>query len=250
MWLDTLLRIWKKQADSSDFAWLTRFRLLTVYIVLKSGLLLLASVVSMHIKTAVSPSFFNLLLWIIAGLSIIAIASLLVLGLVFASKRKPRFIGIVMLCLADLCVLLSVIYGCMLGNLLLLLVVLTIISCTTPLFVERISRYAASYEQSRHELLNTQRKLDALLHQYSQELARAIQSERSSLSRELHDKLIQELNAVMLQVGLMLMHDPVNGNLQLNAEEAAKLEDSLHRIVVEARSVMQGLKTPQPTSDR
>ena len=169
--LDTILRICKKkQTALSDFIWLARFRLLTMYVILDS--------------------------------------------------------------------------------LLLLLTVPVIISCTAPLIVERISRYATSYEQTKRELMSTQHKLDALLYQYSQELDRAIQSERSSLSRDLHDGLLQELNAVMLQVGLMLMRNSVEGNVQLNEEEIARLEALLSGVVAEARSVMQSLKTPQPTSER
>ncbi len=248
-WLDTLSRIWKKQAGPSDFVWLARFRLLTIYVILKSGLVLIAGVVSMSIKTTISPSTFHLLLWTITALSICAIALLLFLGLGLASKPRPRHTGIMMLFLADVCVLLAVMYACILGSLFLLLIVLTIISCSTPLFVERISRYATSYEQSKYELMSAHQKLNALLHQYSQELAKAIQSERSSLSRELHDRLMQELSVVLLQVSCLLMRKSGDGNLQLNAEETAKLEASLHRVVAEARSVMQGLKTPQPTSD-
>ncbi|GAC1348814.1 MAG: hypothetical protein NVSMB27_18050 [Ktedonobacteraceae bacterium] len=248
-WLDTLSRIWKKQAGPSDFVWLARFRLLTIYVLLRSGLVLIVGAVSMRIKTTISPPTFNFLLGTITALSICAIALLLILGLALAGKPQPRHLGIITLCLADGCMLLAVMYACILGSLLLLLVVLTIISCSTPLFVERISRYATSYKQSKYELMNTQQKLDALLHQYSQELAKAIQSERSSLSRELHDKLMQELSVVLLQVSSMLMRKSGDGNLQLNAEETAKLEASLRGVVTEARSMMLNLKTPQPTSD-
>jgi hypothetical protein len=34
--------------------------------------------------------------------------------------------------------------------------------------------------------------------------------------------------------------------LQLNAEETARLEASLRRVIAEARNIMQDLKTPQP----
>jgi signal transduction histidine kinase len=247
-WLGTLSRIWKKQAGPSDFVWLARFRLLTIYVLLRSGLVLIVGVVGTNIETTISPSAFNVLLWTITTLSICAIALLLILGLALAGKPRPRHIGITMLCLADGCMLLAVMCACILDSLLLLLIVLAIISCSTPLFVERISRYATSYKQSKYELMSTQQKLNAFLHQYSQELAKAIQSERSSLSRELHDRLMQELSVVLLQVSCMLMRKSGDGNLQLNAEETAKLEASLRSVVTEARSMMLNLKTPQPTS--
>src|SRR5712692_8898498 len=116
-WLDTLSRIWKKQAGPSDFVWLARFRLLTIYVILKSGLVLIAGVASMSIKTTISPSTFHLLLWTITALSICAIALLLFLGLGLASKPRPRHTGIMMLFLADVCVLLAVMYACILGSL-------------------------------------------------------------------------------------------------------------------------------------
>jgi len=114
------------------------------------------------------------------------------------------------------------------------------------LFVERISRYAKSYEQSKYELLSIQHKLDMLLRRYSQELARGIQSERLSLSRELHDGLMQELSTILLQLSTLLMRNSVDGNVQLSAAETANMEASLRRVIAEARSVMQELKTPQP----
>jgi len=143
--------------------------------------------------------------------------------------------------MADICVLLAVMCACILGSrsTLLLLAVLAITSCTTPLFVERISRDAKSSEQSKYELMSIQLR-------YYQELTRAIQSERSSLSSELHDRLMQELSVVLLQISMMLMHSSADGMLQLNAEETARLEASLRRVVAEARNIMQDLKTPQP----
>ncbi len=246
-WLLVITRIWKKPENPSDFVWLARFRLLALYVVFKSALLLLAGVIGLRVNFIASSSFsFALLHWITAILSICAIILLLLLGLVLASKRRPRLIGIVMLCIADICVLLAVMGACILGSPLLLLFVVAIISCSTPLFVERISRYAKSYEQSKYELMSIQQRLDALLLRYSQELARAIQSERSSLSHELHDGLMQELSIILLQLSKILMRNSADGILQLNAEEAAKLEASLRRVVTEARNVMQDLKTPQP----
>ncbi|OLC59838.1 MAG: hypothetical protein AUH89_05370 [Ktedonobacter sp. 13_1_40CM_4_52_4] len=246
-WLLSIPRNWKKPENPSDFVWLARFRLLSLYIILKSALLLLVGVVGLRIHFIAPSSFdFALLHWIIALLSICAFILLLLLGLVLASKRRPRLIGIAMLCIADICVLLAVMCACILGSTLLLLVVLAIISCTTPLFVERISRYAKSSEQSKYELMSIQQRLDTLLISYYQELTRAIQSERSSLSRELHDRLMQELSAVLLQISMMLMRNSADGTLQLNAEETARLEASLRRVVAEARNIMQDLKTPQP----
>jgi len=243
-----LSRIWKKQADPSDFVWLARFRLLAIYVILKAALLLVVGLVGMRINTLSLPSplSFALLHWIITILSIIAIILSLLLGLIFASKHKSRSIGLVMLCIADFCVILAVLCACILGSPFLLLLEFAIVSCTTPLFVERISRYAKSYEQSKYELLSIQHKLDMLLRRYSQELARGIQSERLSLSRELHDGLMQELSTILLQLSTLLMRNSVDGNMQLSAAETANMEASLRRVIAEARSVMQELKTPQP----
>jgi signal transduction histidine kinase len=243
-----LSRIWNKQAGPSDFVWLARFRLLAIYVILKAVLLLVFGLVGMRLNTISlsSPLSFILLHGIITIMSIIAIVISLLLGLIFASKRKSRFIGIIMLFIADFCVILAVLCACILGSPFLLLLEFAIISCTTPLFVERISRYAKSYEQSKYELMSIQHKLDMLLRRYSQELARDIQSERLSLSRELHDGLMQELSTVLLQLSTILMRNSVDGNVQLSAAETANLEASLRRVVAEARSMMQELKTPQP----
>jgi signal transduction histidine kinase len=242
-----LSQIWNKQAGPSDFVWLARFRLLAIYVILKGVLLLIFGLVGMRLN-AISlpfPLSFILLHWIITILSITAIVISLLLGLIFASKRKSRFAGIIMLCIADFCVILAVFCACILGSPFLLLLEFAIISCTTPLFVERISRYAKSYEHTKYELMSIQHKLDMLLRRYSQELARDIQSERLSLSRELHDGLMQELSTVLLQLSTTLMRNSADGNVQLSAAETANLEASLRRVVAEARSMMQELKTPQ-----
>src|SRR5260370_20787712 len=41
-WLSTISRMWQKRADSSDFVWLARFRLLSLYTFFKILLLLAA----------------------------------------------------------------------------------------------------------------------------------------------------------------------------------------------------------------
>src|SRR6266496_2759301 len=131
--------------------------------------------------------FSNLMLMLFEGVACKQHYKTSILGFFLASKRRPRLIGIAMLCMADICVLLAVMCACILGSrsTLLLLAVLAITSCTTPLFVERISRDAKSSEQSKYELMSIQQRLDTLLIRYYQELTRAIQSERSSLSSEL-----------------------------------------------------------------
>jgi signal transduction histidine kinase len=116
------------------------------------------------------------------------------------------------------------------------------------LFIERISRFAKNYEHSKYQLARMQRDLERLLQQHEQELIRAIESERSSLRREIHDKLMQELSAVLLQTSVMLMRNAVDGNVQLSATEAAKMETSLRRVAIEARNVMQALKPTQSPS--
>ena len=55
---------------------------------------------------------------------------------------------------------------------------------------------------------------------------------------------MQELNAMLLQIGMMLM-DSEDGNVQLNAFEVEQLDASMQRLVTEAQRVMRDLKTPQ-----
>jgi signal transduction histidine kinase len=127
----------------------------------------------------------------------------------------------------------------------LLLVVLVFISCTTSLLVERISRYAKRFLQSNGELASMKYERDILLLQFSQQLARAIEDERQSLKREIHDGLMQELSALLLQVSVMIMRNSEDSVLQLNAADVAKLEAALRRAVVETRSLMSILHAPE-----
>lgn len=238
---------WKRKGGPTDLVWLARFRLLALYIILKSVLLGGVGLVGLRLGSVITLASknFSLLLWTGTILSICASFLLLVLGLVLASKRRPRFVGMIILLIADIWVLMAVFCASVLGSFFLLLVVLMVISCTTPLFVERISRFAKSYEYSKYKLMSMQRELDLLLQHFSQEVAMAVESERSSLRRKLHDKLMQELNALLLQIGIMLMDCSADGNVQLNAVEVAQLEASLQRLVTEAHRVMRDLKTPQ-----
>src|SRR5438046_9506928 len=94
---------------------------------LKSALLLLVGVVGLRIQSIDPSSFgFALLHWIIALLSICAFSLLLLLGFFLASKRRPRLIGIAMLCMADICVLLAVMCSCILVSLCTLLLFLVL----------------------------------------------------------------------------------------------------------------------------
>ena len=242
-WLSTISRIWQKRADSSDFVWLARFRLLSIYTLFKSLLLLAAGLVGIRLSALLSSSTRNLtpLLWlgIIPGLC--AATLLLVLGLVLASKRRPRYLGLVILVASDICLLLAVIYASILDKLFILLVVLVFVSCTTPLLVERISRYAKRFLQSKGELASLKYERDILLLCFSQRLARAIEHERQSLKREIHDGLMQELSALLLQVSVMIMRNSEEGVLKLDATDVARLEAALRRAVVETRSLMSVL---------
>ena len=58
-WLLSIPRIWKKPENPSDFVWLARFRLLALYIMLKSALLLLVGVVGLRIQS-IRSLFFRL----------------------------------------------------------------------------------------------------------------------------------------------------------------------------------------------
>src|SRR5258708_18386742 len=143
-WLSTIAHIWQKSADSSDFVWLARFRLLSIYTLFKSLLFLAAGLVGLSLSALLSPSLTSWLwLGIILGLG--AATLLLVLGLVLASKHRPRSIGLVILGASDICLLLALIYPFTFNNFFFLLVVIGFISCTTPLLVERICRYSQRF---------------------------------------------------------------------------------------------------------
>ncbi len=251
-WLSTIAHIWQKSADSSDFVWLARFRLLSIYTLFKSLLFLAAGLVGLQLSALLSPSALDLtsLLWLGIILGLGAATLLVVLGLVLASKHRPRSIGLVILVASDICVLLVVIYAFILNNLFLLLVVLVFISCTTPLLVERISRYAKRLLQSKHELASLKHEQDILLLQATQQLAKAIEDERQSLKREIHDGLMQELSALLLQVSVMIMRNSEGGVLQLNADDVAKLETALRRAVAESRNLMSVLNAPEAVLEK
>ena len=246
-WHSTISSILQKRAAPSDFVWLARFRLLVIYTILKGFLILAAGVLGSILSFLLSPSALSLtlLLWIgiILGMSISIL--LLISGLVLASRARPRSIGLALLGASDICVLLAVLYASILDNLNVLLIVLVFISSTTPLLIERISRYAQRFLQSNHELANLKNERDFLLLQFSQQLARAIERERQSLKREIHDGLMQELSALLLEVSLMIMRNSADGVLQLNAAEVARLEEALRRAVAEARKMMYDLQPSQ-----
>ena len=92
-----------------------------------------------------------------------------------------------------------------------------------------------------------QQTLDELLYQYSQQLANAIESERSSFRRKVHDGLMQDLSAAHLEVSMLLMRNARDGNEQFSVADFADVEASLHRVIDDARALMQDGKTPQPT---
>jgi signal transduction histidine kinase len=175
---------------------------------------------------------------------------LLISGLVLASQPGSRSIGLLILFASDICILLAVMYACILNNLFLLLVILILTTCSTPLLVERISRYAKRFLKSSSELENLKHELDLLLLQHSQRLAKAIEYERMSLKREIHDGLMQELSALSLQISVMIMHKSEDGALQLNASDVTKLEAALRRAVAEARHVMNDPYTQQPVVEK
>lgn len=250
-WFYTLTRIWKKRKGPKDFVWLARFRSLTIYIVIKSVLLFIVGLIGTSIKDVVFLSSFDASFFYVCGilLSISTCSLYLMLGLMLASTRvrRPRSLGLVLLGMADVCVALVVLCACILDDTFILLLMLVVTSCTTPLFVERISRYARSYQQSKHELQCIQQTLDDLLYQYSQQLTNAIESERSSFRRKVHDGLMQDLSAAHLYVSILLMRNAKNGNEQFSVADFAGVEASLHRVIADARALMQDGKTPQPT---
>ena len=154
MWHGAFSRLWKRQADPSDFVWLGRFRLLSLYTILKGLLLVAAGGIGASISSLQSRSLLSqtphLWLGIILGLTIATL--LIIAGLVLASKDRPRSIGLVTLGASDICVLLAVAYAFILNNLFLLLIILVFISSTTPLLIERISRYAKRFLKEKTNL--------------------------------------------------------------------------------------------------
>ena len=251
LWISTLTRIWQKRTGPADFVWLARFRLLTIYALFKSFLLLTAGIIGMRLNALVSHSArdLSLLLWVGITLGLSAAILLLVSGLVLASRPRPRSIGFIILIASDICILLALMSACILNYLFLLLVILIFTSCTTPILVERISRYAKRFLESNRELASTKHELNILL-QNTQQLTKAIEGERLLLKREIHDGLMQELSTLSLQISVMIMRKSENGVLQLNATDVATLETALHRAVAEARNVMSDIPTRKPVLEK
>jgi signal transduction histidine kinase len=180
------------------------------------------------------------------GLALAVIASTLVLllGLGLANRfRISRYVGISMLVTIDICILLAVVYAGILQNIILLLFITSLTSCTTPLLVERISRYAKRSTQNALELIQAQHEHDLLVLQHSQELSGAIEKERSVLKHELHDGLLQELSALQLQFSLLLLRNKQDDMLHLSADEVKKLKCNVDRTISEARKVILDLQT-------
>jgi len=82
-----------------------------------------------------------------------------------------------------------------------------------------------------------------LLLKHAEELEKAIEQERLSLKHELHDGLLQELSALLLQVSLILMRNSADERVQFKAEEAEKLKIALDRAVHEARDLIETMNT-------
>lgn len=243
--IQSIVNAWRRQTDANDFVWLARFRLLFLYSTIKFGLLLLAGIIGLHLHSKLSSTADNSLLLRLPGIALAIIASTLVLllGLSLASRfRISRSIGIFMLVAIDICLLLAVMYVAFLQNMLLLIFITALISCTTPLLVERISRYAKRSTQNALELMQTQYERDLLKLQHSQELSGAIENERSFLKHELHDGLLQELSALQLRFSMLLLRNTQDGTLHLSADEVKKLQCNVDRTISEARKVIQELQ--------
>lgn len=244
--IGTVLNRWRRRADATDFVWLARFRFLSLYSIIKFGLLLVVGVVGLHLHSLLSLAASNSLVIRLPGIALAIIASILVLllGLGLASRfRMSRTLGISMLVAIDICILLAVMYAGILQNMVLLLFITALISCTTPLLVERISRYAKRSTYNALELVQAQYERDLLLLKHSQELFGAIENERSFLKHELHDGLLQELSALQLQFGLLLMRNKNEDILYLDADEVKKLKGNVDRAISEGRKVMQDLQS-------
>ena len=161
--------IWQRRPDFSDFVWLARFRTLFLYSLAKICLLIAAGEFGIHLGQLL-PSLTRhaALLLIGTGLGVVGCALLLILGLGLADRfRLPRITGILILVITDICLLLTVLYASMFNNKLPLLIVLAIIASTTPLFVERISRYAKRFTFRTLELASAQQEHDMFLLQHA-----------------------------------------------------------------------------------
>lgn len=244
--LRSLREIWKREANSLDFVWLARFRFLSIYSLCKFGLILLAGVIGFQLHELLPPSTrqSRFLLWLGITLGILALVLLLLLGLSFANRfRLPRSQGIILLCMTDLFLVLAVMNASMFESKLPLLVILGLTSCITPLLVERIGRYARRFTFRTLELVEARQENELLLLAHTQELAKAIEQERLSLKRELHDGLLQQLSALLLEVSVIMMRNSADGRLQINPEEAERMKAALDRAVHEARTVIEALNT-------
>ncbi|SRR5579871_2037373 len=244
--MDSLVHIWKRDASALDFIWLARFRFLYLYSFFKFLLILLAGMIGTQFHMLFSPSTRASLLFlaIVISLGIIALVLLLVLGFGFANRfRLSRSNGILLLCATDLCLVLAVLSASMFESKLPLLLVLGLTSCITPLFVERISRYARRFTFKAIELVEARQENEMLLLKHAEELEKAIEQERLSLKHELHDGLLQELSALLLQVSLILMRNSADERVQFKAEEAEKLKIALDRAVHEARDLIETMNT-------
>jgi signal transduction histidine kinase len=238
---------WRRDATPLDFVWLARYRFLIIYSLIKFGLIVAVGLagVQLHYLLPHSTRLSLLIFGVAISLAIITSALLLILGLGMANRfRLSRSTGVFLLIVTDFCLLLSVMIASMFENKLLLLLVLGMIACTTPLLVERISRYARRFTFKAIELVEARQENDVLLLTHTQELARAIEQERLSLERELHDGLLQELSALLLQLSMIMMRNSADGRLQLTADEAEKMRTALDRAIYEARNVIHDLNTP------
>ena len=243
-WYVSLSRLLKGSADSADFVWLGRFRFLILYTIFKGVLLLTIGVLSTQLSSfqtsyAISPTppF-----WIFMFLGTTIFTLLLVAGLVMASEYWPRSIGLALIGASDVCIVSAILYAVFVSNLTLLLILLVFISCTTPFLIERISRFARRFKKSSSELENMKNEADMLLPQLTQSLMQAIESDRTSFKREIHDGLLQELCALSLQMSVLIRRKSEDGAIRLDATDVVKLETALRRAVSETRSVMAGMQ--------
>ena len=247
--------ILERRPDFSDFVWLARFRTLFLYSLAKSCFLVAAGEFGIHLGLLLPPLTLTrhatLLLIGGIGLGIVGCVLLLILGFGLADRfRLPRITGVLILVITDICLLFTVLYASMFNNKLPLLIVLATIASTMPLFVERISRYAKRFTFTRLELASAQQEHDMFLLQHAHELALAIEQERLSLKKELHDGLLQELSALLLQVSLIMQRNTTDGGLQLSEEDALKLKAALERAVMEVRNTIRDLQTSSSILER
>ncbi len=239
----------RRQVSALDFVWLARFRFLFLYSLIKFGLLLAIGITCFQLNTSLLDSAGDslLLIWIGIVPGLVAGILVLILGLGLASKfRMSRSLGLLMVGLIDSCILLAIMYAALIHNMLLLLAITALITCITPLLVERISRYAKRSTHHALELVQVMYERDLLQSQQSQQIIEAVEHERSVLQHHIHDGVMQELSVLQLKLDLLLTKNTTDNGVHLRLEDVRLLKVCVDRVVAETHIIVQELHPSLP----